>query len=187
MSETCDGLENDAFLAVITAHHGTMVSLEPAGPGDAEGIARVHTKSWQHAYRGIFSDEYLDNLDWRARLSLWEGVIAAARPDQVLMVARSGGAVVGFATAGPARDEDLPSGARELYAIYLDPEHWSRGIGSGLLHAVTGRHETYLWVLEANQRARRFYEAHGFRPDGARVTTERGGVPAPELRYQRPA
>jgi GNAT superfamily N-acetyltransferase len=162
-----------------------MLTFEPAKPGDAEGIARVHTRSWQHAYRGIFSDEYLDNLDWRERLSLWAGLIEAPPPAQVLVVARSGGAVVGFAAAGPARDEDLPSGAREIYAIYLDPGYWSRGLGGGLLQAVLADHETYLWVLEDNHRARRFYEAHGFRPDGTRLTIERGGVPTAELRYRR--
>jgi ribosomal protein S18 acetylase RimI-like enzyme len=166
-------------------HNGAMLIIEPALPGDAERVARVHTRSWQHAYRGIFSDEYLDSLDWRERLPLWEGVIAAARPDQVLVVARSGDAVIGFASAGPARDEDLPSGAQEIYAIYLDPGFWSHGIGSRLLQAVLGQRETYLWVLEDNHRARRFYQAHGFRPDGTRLTYERCGVSAPELRYRR--
>jgi RimJ/RimL family protein N-acetyltransferase len=41
-----------------------------------------------------------------------------------------------------------------------------------------------LWVLEANARARRFYQRAGFAPDGARhVLDDLGGVT--EIRYHR--
>ena len=41
-----------------------------------------------------------------------------------------------------------------------------------------------LWVLEANARARRFYQRAGFAPDGARhVLDDLGGVT--EVRYRR--
>ena len=41
-----------------------------------------------------------------------------------------------------------------------------------------------LWVLEANARARRFYQRAGFAPDGARhVLDDLGGVT--EIRYRR--
>jgi RimJ/RimL family protein N-acetyltransferase len=38
-------------------------------------------------------------------------------------------------------------------------------------------------VLEGNRRARRFYEACGFEPDGARQLLALGGL-VPEVRYQ---
>jgi hypothetical protein len=42
-----------------------------------------------------------------------------------------------------------------------------------------------LWVLEANDRARRFYEIAGFLPDGSRKPADLpGGVRLPELRYR---
>jgi ribosomal protein S18 acetylase RimI-like enzyme len=171
------------------------VIIDAARPGDAPGIARVHTRSWQHAYRGIFTDEYLDNLDWRARLPGWEDAISAPRPAHVLEVARAGDTVIGFAAAGPARDEDLPARYGEIYAIYVDPDAWSQGTGSALLDAAVARlarerpelEAISLWVLEDNHQARGFYEKHGFRADGARLPFERGGVSAAEVRYRRPA
>jgi ribosomal protein S18 acetylase RimI-like enzyme len=43
-----------------------------------------------------------------------------------------------------------------------------------------------LWVFEDNERARRFYQAHGWSPDGGREDFEFGGCRVPELRYARP-
>jgi ribosomal protein S18 acetylase RimI-like enzyme len=170
------------------------VTIDAARAGDAPGIARVHTRSWQHAYRGIFTDEYLDGLDWRARLPFWEDVISAPRTAHVLMVARAGDTLIGFAAGGPARDEDLPGRYAEIYAIYVDPDAWSQGTGSALLDAAIARlarewaglEAITLWVLQDNHRARRFYEKHGFRPDGTSLPFERGGVSAAEVRYRRP-
>ena len=41
-----------------------------------------------------------------------------------------------------------------------------------------------VWVFEANPVARRFYEAAGFRADGARSTIDFDGVPLDEIRYR---
>jgi RimJ/RimL family protein N-acetyltransferase len=42
-----------------------------------------------------------------------------------------------------------------------------------------------LWVLDSNARARRFYEAAGFRPDGAVKVDDSHGFVLRELRYRR--
>jgi hypothetical protein len=36
--------------------------LRAATPRDALGVARVHVRSWQLAYRGLLPDDYLDQL-----------------------------------------------------------------------------------------------------------------------------
>ena len=69
----------------------------------------------------------------------------------------------------------------ELHALYVLPELWGRGIGRDLLAAAGDVSE--LWVLESNERARRFYERFGWAPDGS--GREVHGVL--ELRYRRSA
>jgi hypothetical protein len=39
-----------------------------------------------------------------------------------------------------------------------------------------------LWVVEANDRARRFYGRQGFRPDGSTKTARMNGAEAIEVR-----
>jgi RimJ/RimL family protein N-acetyltransferase len=54
--------------------------------------------------------------------------------------------------------------------------------GLGELHAHYAA--AVLWVLDDNPRARRFYEKHGWSPDGATKTGRHLGVDTAEVRYR---
>ena len=68
------------------------------------------------------------------------------------------------------------------------PAEWGRGAGAALhdeavaLLRSDGASIAQLWVLEENERARRFYEARGWRDDGGRSRSEFPPHPL-ELRY----
>lgn len=139
---------------------------------DAAGIAFVHVRSWQVAYRGHMPDEFLDGLDAEKRTNMWCEL--TQNPDKMVFVAEDKeGDIVGFSALGPSRDPDTKSNTAEISAIYVHPEKWKKGVGRALLSAsldeVRKREfdQVTLWVLEANQRARLFYESFGFTPDGA--------------------
>jgi len=95
----------------------------------------------------------------------------------------------GFATTGPSQDTDLPN-LRELWAIYVDPQHWGQGVGRLLMTGARdrlrgdGAREALLWVFAGNERARRFYEIDGWRADGARRTEAIGDLAMEEVRYR---
>jgi hypothetical protein len=76
---------------------------------DALGVATVHVRSWQAAYRGLLPDAYLDQLDVEARRVGWAQTIAETDwPRSGTLVATEANAnVVGFAHLGPTRDDDL--------------------------------------------------------------------------------
>jgi GNAT superfamily N-acetyltransferase len=142
-------------------------------------------RSWQVAYRGHIPDPVLDALPESRERRLAQHL---ARRDTV-WVAEEEGAIVGHAAIGPCRDDDQPSGTGEVYAIYLAPEAWGRGIGRELFTKAVdelraaGFTRATLWVLETNARARHFYEAAGWRADGARKADEVGGAALIEVRY----
>jgi ribosomal protein S18 acetylase RimI-like enzyme len=153
------------------------VRIREATPADAEAIAEIHVRSWQAAYRGQLGDEYLDGLSATERVPRTRESLARPRAGWRTWVADEP-PVVGFCTTGPAEDPQAEKGAAELYAIYLAPEFYGKGIGRDLFaHAVedlrrAGFRSATLWVLETNERARRFYAKAGWELDGA-VTTER--------------
>lgn len=139
---------------------GDSVTIREAVLSDAPAVATVHVLSWQAAYRGLIPDSVLDGLSVETRTSLWEHHIPSGR----VWVAFFGSELVGFATAGPSRDADATS---ELYAIYLLPSAWGTGLALPLATAaLDGLSDVVVWVLEGNERARRFYERLGFRADG---------------------
>jgi GNAT superfamily N-acetyltransferase len=65
-----------------------------------------------------------------------------------------------------------------LEALYVRPTSWGSGIADELHDAAVaelqarGCERARLWVLERNSRARRFYERHGWRPDGTSRVVE---------------
>ncbi len=99
--------------------------------------------------------------------------------------------MIGFASAGPSRDDDAERGSiGELYAIYVLARWWGGGTGRRLQAEAlaglrdTGYREATLWVLDTNRRARAFYERTGWTPDGA-TKQEEFGLPITEIRYRR--
>jgi GNAT superfamily N-acetyltransferase len=97
--------------------------------------------------------------------------------------------VVGVSAFGA--DRDLPSDANrgELWVLYVAPSHWGHGYGYALLRdaeealATTGRRDLTLWVLEGNDRARRFYERAGWRGDDGMKPFGDSGLY--EVRYRK--
>jgi GNAT superfamily N-acetyltransferase len=179
-----------------------MVKLRAASAADAAAVAAVQRASWFAAYAGIIEEPVIDRVtapDGGARVRQtfrtrpWQRMIVADDPVR---------GVVGFASFGPERDvvgrpwpyPVTEAGAAgeiaELYALYVHPDWWSTGTGRALTTRVLDRvrrggyRVVTLWVLEANARARRFYERAGFAADGAVNTLhDLGGVA--EIRYRR--
>ena len=164
------------------------VTIRPASPADAERIAQVHVTSWQGAYAGLLPAEYLAGLDLQARASRWESVLTSS-PDKRVLLAEQGPRTLGFASFGPSGDEDAEPTTAELYAMYLEPDTWGRGVARDLLRTVLGEvpvgSQMTLWVLDGNDRAQRFYRRHGFHPDGVERIEEYGGTPLTEIRLRR--
>jgi ribosomal protein S18 acetylase RimI-like enzyme len=166
----------------------TEVVVRRCGLADAGEVERLRVAGWRAAYRGIVPDAFLDGMD--TDIERRRRVMAGRPPFGAESVAVHAGLIVGWVAAGPCRDDDR-NGPRhgEIYACYVQPDWWGRGVGRRLLtHASgalarAGRPDITLWVLEDNARARGFYESCGFAPDGSRQLLDLGG-PVAEVRYR---
>lgn len=167
-----------------------MLSVRRARPEDAADVAAVHIRSWQVAYRGLLPDDYLDNLRPEDRMARY--TFGATDPLALsTIVALEDGVIRGFATTGRSRDADTPD-AGELFALYLDPDAFGLGIGRRLMTEARARltglgvTEAVLWLFVGNERARRFYDIDGWRPDGTERREEIWGAVVDEIRFRRP-
>lgn len=168
-----------------------VVHLRRAHESDARAIAEVHVRTWQQAYSGLVPAALLESLNVEARERFWRREIDVLAADRRPWLADAEGQVAGFASAGPSHDDDADPSTGEVYAIYVMPECWDRGVGRNLLaHAerdlrTHGYADATLWVFEANGRTRRFYESAGWQPDGTAKSEDFGGVGLREIRYRK--
>ena len=143
------------------------VRIAPARVEDAEALADLHLDVWEEAYAGLMPASVFTERRARrdARVESWSGIVAAASSDNLL--AWSGERLVGFSSTGSGRDPEPGLPPLELMALYVRSSVYDRGVGFALLDAAIGGADAYLWVLDGNERAIRFYERQGFRVDGA--------------------
>jgi GNAT superfamily N-acetyltransferase len=153
------------------------MEIRRASVSDAADIAAVHVRTWQAAYRHVFGEERLAEIDASRRVAGWT---RALNDDESVFVADDDGRVVGFVSVGGC----------ELLAIYTLPETWGGGAGPALMRAALrqlradGCGEAALWVLEDNPRARRFYEREGWELDGGRKEDDFLGLRVGEVGYR---
>lgn len=154
--------------------------IRPATVADAPAIGEIHVRSWQAAYEGLIPADFLARLSAESRAASWARRIGdPAIPGRVLVV-EDDGVVAGFAAFGPG----------QLYALYLLPEYWGRGLGQALharaVEEMSGD-SAVLWVLATNERAKAFYVRQGWVDDNASQTEviDDGRVTLEEMRYRR--
>jgi L-amino acid N-acyltransferase YncA len=107
-----------------------------------------------------------------------------------MLMAEEDGELLGFSACGESRDEDAAPGVGEVRSLFVAAGLWGQGVGRALMSAALdslrerGCTEATVWSFAANERANRFYEAHGFTRDGAE-RTEAAWADLLELRYRR--
>ena len=124
-------------------------------------ISEIYEKSWKYAYRNIIPTDYLDNIP----AGHWANSINKAGMHSLVITENNH--IIGTASFCKSRWEQY-SEYGEIVSIYFLPEYMGKGYGQYLIDACvdelnkSGFHKIILWVLEENQRARKFYEKNGF-------------------------
>lgn len=158
-------------------------SIRDATVEDIAGIQRVARRGWTATYGDFLPETAIDAIlaDWYAPEQLEPSITAE---NTVYLVAETDD-IAGYASAAPTANEE-----GQLYAIYIDPDRWNDGIGTGLLDSILERLEERgvrrlrVEVLADNTVGIPFYESRGFER-----TTEReravGEQTLPEYVYYR--
>lgn len=141
-------------------------TIEPVKPGDETALAYIQTKSWKAAFGDIIPAEVLTQYtQLEPAISMYRRLLEAGIGHGYLLKVEGQPHCIAWWDA--ARDEDMP-GYGELICIHSLENHWRQGYGSRMMETVlrdaaaAGYEKILLWVFEANTRARRFYESHGF-------------------------
>ena len=143
----------------------TKITYHIATKRDCEAIARLHAQSWKESYRGMLTDEYLDTKVDAERLAVWQKRFDYPSPNQYIKVAKIGDELVGFACT--FFDYDSEWGAM-LDNLHVFTKWKKNGIGKALVKDAieatlknNPNSKLYLWVLEDNKSAIKFYDKLG--------------------------
>jgi L-amino acid N-acyltransferase YncA len=165
------------------------VTIRAATPKDARAIAEVHVSSWHWAYRDDLPASALEGRSVEDRELMWAEWFASHEPAADVLVAEEDGRIVGFSGFGVSRDDAAMEGTGEIRTIYLLRDAAGRGIGRDLFARANerlrdlGYRRATLWVLETNERSRRFYEKAGWTWDGTTSAHQFDCANLPIVRY----
>lgn len=164
----------------------TIQRIRPALQKDASRLAEILIFAKRCAYRPIFQNDpvsfnemqvlelalsYRDREEERRNVYVYDDGIVRGMMKWTKEIALDGSCRV------------------QLEQLYVEPFFQGMGIGKALLQeclnkaAQEGAAEVWLYVLEKNEKARKFYEKYGFEWDGGKCPEI--GTPEYLLRYRQ--
>ena len=169
----------------------SVIQVRPATLRDAKAIAEIHVAASQDAYKALLPAAALDAMSVQKRQAFWREAIDYAEPQ--VLVAHIDNQITGFAGFDRSRDKGTPPTMGEIWAIYVNPNYWDKGVGLALWDAAReglqdeGCTHVSVWLPIANERAMRFHELAGFKREmSSAKTVPIGMVKIEEIRLKRP-
>lgn len=139
---------------------------------DIMQAAIIHSESWKESHREICSPEFIAIHTPERQKCYLESEVAKGAQLYMLIDEKP----VGIVSVHGSLIENL----------YVLPSEQNQGYGTQLLAFAVGKctGSPSLWILNTNDRAKRFYERHGFKPTG-NVVQHTGGMYELELSLAR--
>jgi len=139
-----------------------LISVRMAQAEDINRISLVLATSWKAAYRGIVDDDYLDSL----KDDHWVDFLTARLSGSAIfsMVLQEKQEIVGASILGKSEKENDV----HMISLYLLPDKIGQGFGHAFYSEIEKEMRSkdfskcLIDVLENNERAIKFYKAHGF-------------------------
>jgi GNAT superfamily N-acetyltransferase len=157
-----------------------------AEPGEGARLGEIYLSSGRAAWARHLSPVGLASVTSPA--DEWERWISD--PDLIVLVAERRDQAVALALLCRSTDDDSdPARVALLDRLYIEPASWRRGLGRALLDAAMEElrerrfQEVTLWTAEWNT-SRGFYEANGWKLDGATREKTFAGSTFMEVRYR---
>lgn len=157
-----------------------------------EAMSLIHALGWRDTYVGYVPDEYMAREITDDRwVKFFREDYETGRCHGLLLYRNN--TPVGCINHGPARNQEPGcEDFGEIISFYTHPAERGNGYGGQLMEeavrrlGAAGHKHAYVYVLKENEKARRFYTAHGFAWDGTHTL-----IPFPpdaicvDLRYTR--
>ena len=141
-------------------------TIECVKLGDEESLAYIQTESWKAGFKDILSPDILEKCTKMEKATAMYRRLLEQKIGNGYLLSVAGKPHC-IAWWDSTRETDMP-GYAELICIHSLENQWRKGYGSKMMEKVlrditdAGYSKVMLWVFEDNNRARSFYEKHGF-------------------------
>ena len=152
---------------------------------DCKAVGALYSAAWREGYKGLLPKELLDKItperyEVRSHVNgfLNEGSFVAVEGERIVAHCHA-----------RAADEPKMRGWGEIHTLYTHPEYWRQGCGTAVFRRAEewlydrGFDDVYLYVLESNERAERFYRSQGFFPNMDTLCCDLGGEVVTDNRF----
>lgn len=163
------------------------MQIRPAEHHDVVKLAELHIASWRLAYREALSPEYLQDQVVSDRHTHWQKIMHEPLPGQQVLIAEQNQRMLGFVCFYLNESAEWGSYIHNLHVA--EAEH-GKGVAAQLMQAAAkiclqacGDGGLYLWVLQTNVRAQRFYQKCGGVRADSEIWHAPGGTEAATDRY----
>lgn len=141
------------------------ITFQLLTPDDFKDVYDVALKSWEYAYRDIYTKEKIKfYIDKYYSAEILENILSQIKLKKVLfLVAKSGSQAIGFCNFIIHNNNQA-----ELLRTYLLPEYIGKGIGGKMLNEgerfliLSGVSKYFCYVHAKNEIGQKFYLKNGF-------------------------
>lgn len=142
------------------------IEIRLATPDDSETLARIMIAAWHSAFRGILSDDTIEQYtQFEPCAAMFSQILESGIGTMYL--AELDSQPMGLLYWLPESQEDV-----RIEALLTIPKAWGKGIGAALMEQVlldakaAGYSTVHVWPFSENHRAKHFYEKFGFQATG---------------------
>ncbi len=158
---------------------------------DIKNLADLHTASWRLAYREALSAEYLQHQVELDRQTHWQKIMHEPLVRQHVLIAEQDQNMLGFVCFYGLESAEWGS---YIHNLHVAETAHGKGVAAQLMQAAAqtcaqeyGDGGLYLWVLQSNLRAQRFYQKCGGVQAGSDIWQAPGGTVVATDRYHWPS
>lgn len=167
------------------------MQLREASLSDAQQLAELHIASWRLAYREALSAEYLQHQVEVERHAHWQQILSQPLTGQHVLMLEEGKELLGFICFYGNESDEWGS---YIHNLHVAQTQHGKGVAAQLMAAAAasclqhyGDGGLYLWVLQTNLRAQRFYQKCGGVKADSDIWQAPGGTEATIYRYCWPS
>ena len=158
-----------------------------ANKNDCKELSKLKHQVWQETYRGIYSDQKIDNFDYQTNEKRFLDIIN--NKGITLYIVESGNKIVGYMSCGtPLRP--YKNYKQDIGLLYLLQEYQGKGIGKKLFNIAcdsirkNGYKQFFISCNKYNTPAQAFYKKMGGVVDYVDDDNIDGSLPQVKFIYQ---